>query len=354
MIRDEQDLKAFLGRAAVYDEERKSIWYVTTHSSCLIQLDLTEKKIKNSIVIPYEGIINDYSYLFMIKCDDELYLIPYNAQNMYVYRISDNVFCKIELPLNRAEKNKQKKFYNAYYDNEFIYIIGLGIGKIIRISRKSKKSELIYEYTIDKIFCSGKAFKYGDCIYMSIPEKRCLLVFNLYDKTWKEIITDYELGSNASYMENHSIVFFQREGVEVIYDIETKEWASKETEKNQIQYILPVNNQKYVFYRSSFIKCYRNEISKGNYLDYNNPSKIEGDYTLFELILCQDDIIYFQVRMTGEFFELDTKTNIITKLSIEADEKWRSKLIRQMISGKEKINEMDMALKTYVEYVCYN
>lgn len=125
------------------------LYFFEKEFNCLAVLDFNIGIVTLLGCIPDEESESERLSVKLIKVEEEIYLIPMNAENIWVYNLNDNTWISVPLGLNTKSK-VFGKFFQAIQYQEQIYLIGCGYPAIGCLNIKDKSIYYI-DYINDKL-----------------------------------------------------------------------------------------------------------------------------------------------------------------------------------------------------------
>ncbi len=162
--------------------EDDGIWFVAGAIDILFHIDCEKNKVNYAIGIPTGKICTFRGHPRCLKRGDNIYCLPDKGQDIWCFHLAECVWKKIEV------QNTQKVRLlcsNAWFFNNRLYIVSIGLGQIIELDLKSER--IINQYNLcdkNEIELSGSLLV-EHCIYIvgNYPISICK-----FDCLTKEII----------------------------------------------------------------------------------------------------------------------------------------------------------------------
>lgn len=165
--------------AVCMDKNEDGIWFIHNNYPILFCYDLEKKEVVFAKVIPAnrDGMIASFSSIHIV--DEKIYLIPNNAQHIFVYYKKVDAFEK--LTIKNASTNM---FRDSFLYGEYIYCIPYRYNDIVKLNYVT--NEITY-ISIDKErhmpqeadFCINSVFRYKDVVLSVVWQTNLIISFDL-------------------------------------------------------------------------------------------------------------------------------------------------------------------------------
>lgn len=319
------------------------------YANLIIIVDPTEEKKTFIYQLKNESVENDLYLSFF--CDgDELALIPYNASDLLIYDLKEEKERIVDFGLDSEEKRKKGKFLRAVKTEDYVWIIGENIKKIILMELTHNYRSIVkcVYYEEPDLLWSSNYLRYKNNIYIPSRNKNKLLEIDT-NTTKIRMVTLFSInelnGFSDIFLENGLIKLFDYEGKSYYYPL-----SSGETKV----FLQPCEEETLLSCKSVsyFNKLYRMSFESDDIFVKDG----DGNYRklLFEscqngldkkrvhfLGSCQSgEILYFQLR-NGKLFRLNMKEERIDPIIIPEEKslKLEKKEIIHKIYQKSIIEE---------------
>lgn len=158
-------------------EENKA-WFVLGMQKILCCLDLNAGTCESVIYIP-DTFSSTYRFITgCVICDNDIYCIPDNGRNIWIYSKDDCRFTNIEV-INPYKLRLEIYDYWKYEGK--IFAVSIGLKQIIEINTKEKRIDNYYEICNEDSI--ARSVKVGEMIYtLSLTSAR-IYEFNLISKS---------------------------------------------------------------------------------------------------------------------------------------------------------------------------
>lgn len=197
------------------------IWYVNVLLNGLFKVDIQTGKAFYIGTVDKEEIYLRKAYSGIVKYEEYLYMIPYNAAAIGIFHISTGKFDKIAIPETMAEKFceailLEDKIYLLPYKAGGFYCLDIRTRKLSKIN-KLKNIKISVASSVEKDGKIWFAEDGGHSLYCYEPIKEDLRCINL-DKT-------KGCFSSLGEVENKIIVTAINKALALSFDLQTEEIA---------------------------------------------------------------------------------------------------------------------------------
>lgn len=331
------------------------LWMLTNETDILCHFNFGNMKLIDCFFVPGDEML-DRSHFVIRKNKNKIYVIPYKAEQLYIFDVLSKKFEECQIPYG---KNKKNKFMIAEACGTHLVMIGHEIHGIICYDEKTDTFVKYTEYLteLEKAGCdiSKPLFLDGYCryenrLYIPVYSTNLVLQLNLEDVTYniyklsdkKEIklrtIDRYDDGGEKfllTTVDDEMLVWSINYGIEKIKKLE----------------VLKGNRKAYVraFYISGknyYISAWERKVfvengSQITRLDFDYESRgafDELNHTQFEAIFKYGEDIFFQARSNGQIFKIDTRTDKVHCINFCVTQKEKEKIIYQICKYRNKVS----------------
>lgn len=349
-----------ISRGVEFDAENSVLWMVTNFTSSLLKIDLETGELLNIFQIPVRE-IKDYGFIDVKKADEYLYIPPYNAEHLYCFSIREETFIEIQLPLSEQERAVKGKFRKTLYNNGGVYFIGWNIGAVIKLDLVEHKMKRIEGFGCDGNVLAKDGIIIENNLFMPFAGKNMLLKINTLDDSWEEI--EIENSSNRGFptitgtpqeilltdKSDHRISYCLQNGKVKVNNLQIMSHQCMEQGDYSRHYEKVFWHSKKEYY---FPICDKaiwriNEYGEKKELLYEYPfdTRLQHNYySKFEMLEKHGNMLFFQVRTSGDVFKIDLNADEISKYVIKISEEEKKKIIIEGLNLRkyDRIVESDI------------
>ena len=338
------NLALIVGRACVYDEKKETLWLITSKGSFLLEVSLSEQRVREYYSLLPAKSVMEYGYISMIKLGEKLIMTPYTADEMIIFDEVTHIIEHIALPLRDEEMKVKKKFQDIVSVGKNIYLIGSNLGIIIKYDIDKKSWDRIYDEENSKGLSIANCIKQKNSILIPLKNEVSYLLLNCETEQLEKVVIDgnKKAGITAFELAGTVLIVACDDG-SIICQTEDKRIHYKKVSDDYIYRIVAgYDKDLYVFnlftgkilrvcdYKQ--IEALEFELPKSNDFDDDNYSK-------FEFVIKNTNDILFQSRATGDIYALDMIKREIHMLNIEISTILRDSLIAKVLAGTEIVRE---------------
>ena len=140
--------------------ENDEAWFVGGMQNILFNLNLKTNECESAVSIPEEVSSKFRLTPFCIKCEDDIFCMPDNGNNIWTYNISSKCFSNIGI----ENPNKVRIGINDFWrDDNKLFAVSNGLNQVIEINITEKKIENCY--VLSRKGNISKSIKVGTDIY---------------------------------------------------------------------------------------------------------------------------------------------------------------------------------------------
>lgn len=370
-VKEESFENAWLvSRGSEFDDENEILWMVTAHTSFLLKVDVRTGELLKGYQVPVCE-IKDYDFMDVIKADGCLYLIPFNAEDIYRFDIKGERFEKIELQLSEEEKRKTGKFGQAFRIKDCVYIVGYNLALVITMNLSTLETKRIEGFWADTNAMARDGMVMDDDLYIPCYQRNRILHIKSEDDSWEEImiennscngfgtITGADQALVLTDLADHRISYFREEKQSVTCNLQMisgfQSGHSEIPYYYQYQRVYRYKKKEYYFPICSARIWVVDEKNSKKELQYEYPydARMDTDYySKFEMLNKHGNKIYFQARTSGDVFTVDLDRDEVRGYAIRVSDECRENLFNALMRRKywRSINETDIySLRLFIQ-----
>ena len=364
MINEEKTYRGFemlTSRAAYFDDQSNSIWFVTAYGAFLLRISVETNRIIESYEIPFVDTDKEYSFISLLYCDNKLLLVPYNERNIIIFNIKEQSFECMKVDYDIRDVNLQNRFREMLLFNDWYYLIGYQIHSIYKISRISGNSECIKMDDEDGLFCVSGVIMKGNKLYIPMYEKAIVVMLDLikgsYEK--KEIETSDRTGFVGIVEFNELIMLISRKG-----DIILCDEHMREVKRSRLDYTgddgsdivfraVAYNQGVYCFglINTNIWYISNESVIEDLKFDYPHLNEALNENSKYEMIVSAFDALFFQIRTNGALYRINSDQKI-EECKLELDKKLINRIRNRFMNKKQLFLENNITgLEGFINYI---
>lgn len=115
-------------RMKCFLEDGKFLWFIPDLSGVLCKYNLDSGEVVLIYELPCMG-----SYIAIIRHERQLVLVPLSAEEILIFDMDQEVFCRIKLPESDEVYLSDRKFFQGFAVNNIVYLVPGGYPYILKV-----------------------------------------------------------------------------------------------------------------------------------------------------------------------------------------------------------------------------
>lgn len=344
-----------------------SLWILSWEYDILLRVRKSTFTVENYYCIPCSK-IEPFQHLMISSSDNEVYVLPYNGQELYMIDKNDNSLSRISIPYSDTESKMGAKFaFSVYWKG----IIALFSGAFNKVYYYDDKMNLLLIDDLSPLFTGSERktslitefyAQIDNIVYIPVYQTNVFLRINIEtkEKDFIELDKHYRLHTIMSYKEENDNKLML-----VTLDDETIIWSSlkgiERSKKNKIKeetdkykYACCINNKYYYIpERQDVIYVEKNGvIIPVKYKD--NSNRRTNQVVQYGFVNVIDNNILFQERESGRLFILNTESDEVNAIAGGIGETDGRKIMMERYQGYINFSLIEenkyMGLKEFLNF----
>lgn len=355
-----------ISKAAFADGD--SFWIAPCNCNSILECSIKEKRVCN--IYGIEEPFKEYMFSKIVKVEDSLIFVPYNAADMWVMNIETKVLKKANIGLNEEERLLAEKFTIAISFEAKLFLFGTSISGIIvydpitDCATRISLGDCEIQNKGGRQFCNSYTVV-NEKAFVPFYDTNTILQFDLHKQTiQKKEIKDLP-NQYYSFMTNE-------DGTLCLYDCNDNKYSIDYQTGNvvSVDAVRLLDDGVYKGYDSIvgleecslfipsmfstiyFVKKGGKNIEKTRLDDKKLNGVGEGRYTRYEFICLLEKNILIQSRIDGEVYNIEKNTHRISSFYFEIDDAILHTIEKKILLNTSSITQFEnnaISLSTFID-----